>query len=281
MKIHKLANIIAIPFGLCFIVIAYIVYYNPESNALLWALIPTVFLVLIYLFSPQINYWWLTKNPIPLDQPIVNMLNRTNSIYPSLSTEKRFEFDKRLMLFVAGKDFIGKGREEDSNNIPYDIKNMISQIPITMTIDQKEFTFKNFDRIVLYKHPFPTPNHKFLHTVETHVEDGVIILSLEHVQKALFNKGQSYDITWHAFADAYIKLNPNEAYPEFDESIWSAIEQISPQTKEEILRTLGFKSIDPLPVLINLFFNYKEKFSQTLPKINFQLESIFNKNAHS
>jgi len=185
------------------------------------------------------------------------------------------EFDKRLLLFTEGREFIGKGMESDNNNVPYDIKMMISQIPVTMTLDRKKTGFKTWERIVLYKHPFPTPMNKFLHTMETHGEDGVVILSLEHVDKALTQKGHHYDVTWHAYAEAFIKDNPKEAYPELSNDIWTSIDQISPQNTQQILGTLGFKTIDPMPVLINLYFNYKETFAKVLPNIKKDFDNIF------
>lgn len=280
MKIHKLANLIALPFGICLLIIAYLVYDSTDSKLLFWAIVPITALVLIYLFSPQINYWWLSKNPVSLDPPIRQMLFKTNPIYESLQMDQQKEFDKRLLLFVEGKEFTGKGREEDTTNIPYDIKNLISQVPITMTLNLKEFTFKNFDRIILYKHPFPSPKFQFLHTVETHVEDGLIIFSLEHIQKSLFNKEEYYDITWHGFAEAFVKLNPNLDYPDIPNNIWQDIEEISPQTQQEILNILGFKTIDPLPVLINLYFNYRTAFGKKHPSMLQKFDEIFNTNDH-
>lgn len=276
MKIYKAANIFAFPFLVAALYIIYCVYLNHNSKLLVLGILPIMALILIYLFSPQINYWWLSKNPVQLDKPIIDLLNKTNPQYPTLNTQAKNEFNKRLFLFVEGKEFIGKGREEDTTNIPYDIKNLIAQIPVTMTLNQIEFTFKNFDRVVLYKHPFPTPQHQFLHTAETHAEDGVIILSLEHVQNALFNPSMHYDIAWHAFAEAYIKSYPNQPYPEIKENIWEDINKISPQKKDVILNTLGFKSIDPLPVLINLYFNYRSSFNSILPEISSSFDKIFN-----
>ena len=204
------------------------------------------------------------------------MLHKTNPMYSSLSSQNKEEFDKRLTLFIHGKEFIGKGMEEDNKDVPFDIKHMLAQIPITMTLGRKEFLLKDFDRVVLYKHPFPTPLNKFLHTVETHAEDGVVILSLEHVEKAMFQKGHHYDVAWHGFAEAFINSYPKENYPTLPDDIWDKIEQISPQTKPQILGTLGFETIDVMPVLINLYFNYNEKFSATLPSIKRDFDSIFN-----
>jgi len=275
MKIYKFSNILAIPFFILLVIFGYLTYQNPESSYLAWILLPLIPLMLIYVFSPQIEYWWLKRNPIELDAPVKKMLNQTNPVYSSLDKETKEEFERRLVLFSSARDFIGKGMESDNNAVPHDIKMMISQVPVTMTLGRSKAGFKHWERIVLYKHPFPTPMNKFLHTMETHGEDGVVILSLEHVDKALVQKGHHYDVTWHAYAEAFIKDNPKEKYPELPANIWESIEKVSPQDKSQILGTLGFKTIDAMPVLINLYFNYHKKFAQVLPEIKGNFDQIF------
>ena len=275
MRIYRLANIIAIPPALILLLLGYLSFLYPHSNYLLYLLFPALSLVLLYLFAPQINYWWLSRHPVELDKKIIEMLNITNPIYKSLSAEEKREFDKRLVLYIESQEFFAKGMEEDNKDVPYDIKNLICQVPVTMTFYKEKFSFRNFERVVLYKHPFPSPRYKFLHTAETEAEDGVVILSLEHVERALFQKGHHYDIAWHAYAEAYISAYPAAAYPEVGADIWDTIERISPQTKDQIYATLGYKSLDPMPTLINLYFNYPVVFREELPKMAESFDLIF------
>ena len=276
MRIYKLANIIAIPFFVVLLILGYLAYLDPISNYLAWVIAPLTCLILIYLFSPQINYWWLSKNPVELDKTVKDMLLRTNPVYGKLSLEEQTEFDNRLVLYTEAKEFIGKGFEEDNKDVPYDIRNLISQVPVTMTLNRADYQWKNYERIVFYKHPFPSPRFKFLHTAETEAEDGVVILSLEHVEKALFYKDDYYDVAWHAFAEAFIKDHPKEAYPNLPADIWDSINRISPLNKEQIHATLGYKIVDALPVLINLYFNYRTTFKKELPELAAYFQSLFN-----
>jgi len=281
MKIYKLSRIVALPFLILALIIGYYAFKHPQENYLVWGLIPALGLVLIYLFSPQIDYWWLGKNPVEMEPQITDLLNQVNSEYERSNTEEKNEFHKRLTLFIEGKEFIAKGMEKENMEVPYDVKNMIAQIPITMCKGRKEFTLKHFDRVVLYKHPFPTPMNKFLHTAETHSEDGVVILSLEHVQAAMMNPSGHYDVGYHAFADAFISAYPKEPYPDLPSDIWDSIENISPQNKKQILGTLGFPEVDPMPVLITLYFRHREKFVSVLPDIAGQLDAIFRNATHT
>ncbi len=276
MTIHKLANVIAFPFILMAFAIGYLAFKYPLENYLFWGLVPAVALILIYLFSPQINYWWLSRRPVELEPQVTKLLSQVNPDYDHMTPEVKNEFHKRLLLFTEGKEFIAKGMETENMEVPYDVKCMISQIPVSLTMGRKEFTLKHFDRIILYKHPFPTPMNKFLHTMETHAEDGVIILSLEHVQAAMMQPSHHYDVGFHAFAEAFISAHPKETYPTLSDDVWAKIDQISPQNRQQILGTLGFSEIDPMPVLITLYFKHQTAFKKVLPNIARDFSAIFN-----
>ena len=278
MRIYKFANVLAIPFVIILLILGFLLFRGADSILLAWAIIPLSVIILIYLFSPNINYWWLKRNPVELDPAIKKMLMTTNPIYPYFSEEEKTDFENRLSLHVEAREFFGKGMEEDNRNVPFDVKHMLSQIPVTMSYKRSDRPFKVFERIVIYKHPFPSPRFKFLHTAETEVEDGVIIISLEHVERALFHKDKYYNVAWHAYAEAFIKAQPKENYPDLPNDIWASIEKISPLNQKQITATLGYKTIDPLPVLINLYYNYPEKFREVLPNIQSALNSIFNRN---
>lgn len=275
MRIHRLSFILTVPFAMILVIMGYFIFKQPDSNLLAFALIPLTPLMLIYLFSPQIDYWWLTKHPVELEDKIKNLLSNINPIYDKLSPEETVEFDNRLSLFVAAREYSGKGMESDNIDVPHDIKMMISQIPVTLTMYKNKNSFKDWERVILYKHPFPSPRYKFLHTMETFAEDGVIILSLEHVERALMQKGEHYDVGWHAYAEAYMRANPREQFPDLPDNIWESIEKISPQDQRTILATLGFKEVDVMAILINLYFNYSDTFRSELPDIARSFDAIF------
>jgi len=277
MKIYRFSRFLALPFilVLCFFAIKILQDKNYEHFAL--ALIPIMALVLIYLFQPQLDYWWLSRTPPEIDEKVLKSLNSTNTHYKSLSEERKLEFHKRLILYIEGRVFLAKGMEQDFD-VPYDVKNLIAQIPITMTLNKKDFLLDNFDRIILYKHPFPSPRFKFLHTAETHSEDGLIIIALDYAEAAFFKPTEHYNVAWHAFADAYIKTYPAEDYPITDENQWFDIENITGFKKEKILLALGFKSVDLLIVLITCYFQFPKKMKTILPVVNKSLDRIFKDN---
>ena len=94
MKIHKLSNVIAAPFALVLFYILYQTFFNDDSSLLLFGLLPTMILILLYLFQPQINYWWLSKHPVELDGKVLSLLNKTNSFYRALNLNDKKQFEK-------------------------------------------------------------------------------------------------------------------------------------------------------------------------------------------
>ena len=262
MKIHKLSNVIALPFVLILICLMYLFFVREDDIYVLYALGPLIMVALVYMFQPQINYWWLGKNPVQLDKPILDMLNNTNPVYNSLSQEERAGFDKEIYLQTEGNAYVAKGMEKD-HEVPYDVKFMLTQIPVTIERQLKNKKLKRFERVVVYKHAFPSPKHRFLHSAETDVEDGVVIISTEQAQNAFFNPQSHYNNAWHAYAEAFVKLYPNKDYPSVGNDIWETIQNISGFDQNHIKAVLGFDSIDPIPVLITLFFNNSENFKDT------------------
>jgi len=274
MKIYKFSRVLSIVPALALGWFLYKMYADHNFPYIAWSILPAAILILLYLFQPQIDYWWLDRNPVELDPEIILLLQKTNPIYNSLDESQKAKFHKRIYLYVEGIEFKSKGYERDID-VLYDVKNMIAQVPVTMTLNKKEFLFKDFEHIVLYKHAFPSPVYKFLHTVETHSEDGVIIFSLEHAEHAFFNNSQFYNVAYHAYAEAFVKSNPKYDYPITENKQWDAVEVITGFTKDQILGTLGFENIDLLYVLITVYFTHQIRFRKVLPEITNRLDSIF------
>jgi len=275
MRIHKLSHVIAVPFALMVCYVLYESFLNKNSDFLIYAMIPVAILVLIYLFQPQINYWWISRHPLDLDEKIITMLNNTNPTYVKMNVEEKQDFNNRLGLYAEGNAFIAKGMEQDFE-VPYDVKMMTGQIPVTMMWNKSDRYLVKFERVIIYKHPFPSPKYKFLHTAETDIEDGVIIFSLENMEQAFFNPQEYFNVAWWAYADAYVKAYPNQKYPDVDNQIWHSIEAISGFTQERLQNILGFQGLDPLPILIVCYFLNADIFAAKAPIVYTQIKDIFS-----
>ncbi len=274
MKIYKFSRIVAIPFAIVLLWFLYIAFVDSSSKKLVWMIIPVVFLILIYLFQPQIDFWWLEKNPITIDKSVMDLIQKLNPAYKRLSDEEKDQFRNRLLLHTEAKQFTAKGSE--NNTVPYDIKYILSQIPVTMSFFLEEYLLEKFERIIIYKHPFHSPRFQFSHAYETHIEDGVIIISFSHVEKGLFEPAEYYNIAWHAYAEAFVKMNGQKEYPEIKSDFWIKYETVTGFNKEAILNFLGLESIDPLFSLIVLYFDNYYGCKETYPTETDSLNKIFS-----
>lgn len=275
MNIHSITHLVASPFALALIYLGYNSLTVRNFEYSFYMIIPITVLVLLYLFKPQIDYWWHTKYPIKFDPELGEFLARNNKFYASLKGEEKTKFENRLNLYMEARDFKAIGAQEQ-RDIPYDLRALISSIPIELTMDKKDFLIGDMDRIFIYKHPFPTPGMQFLHTIETHVEDGVIIMALDVFEAAEKTPKEYYNVVWYGFIDAYLKIFKDdvseiEAFANFEN-----IQNISDFTESHILRISGLKAIDPLVVLCSLYFLRREDMKDKSPETYKAMADFFN-----
>ena len=275
MSIHSISHILASPFGLALLYLGYNSLTQENYPHSIWMVVPITGLVLLYLFKPQLDFWWHTKFPVKFDPELGAFLAKNNSYYNSLAGEEKSKFENRLNLYMEAREYKAVGTNEQKD-IPYDMKALLASIPVQLTMNKEDFLIGDMDRIFLYKHPFPTPSKQFLHTVESHVEDGVFIFSLHEWQAATHEPKRFYNNVWYGYADAYLKVyNDNtsaiERFANFE-----TIEQIGRYTEEYILKILGLKAVDPLAVLCGLYFTHPEEMKSNAPEAHKALSTFFS-----
>ncbi len=274
MKIHNFSRILGFPFAICFALVLYFSIKNYDSDLSYWVIPPFLCAAVIFIMAPQIDFWWNKKHPPGVDQPIRDWLMLHSEFYQNLSNDDKQKFEDRLSLYLLGKEFFTMGKQKQEG-MPEDIKAIIAYNAIIITFYQEDFMMGDFDRMVVYKHPFPTPNNQFLHTVETEIEDGVMLFALDYLLHGAINPKQYYDIGMHAHADAYMKNNPNLYWENLTETSWDYVQTICGFTKEQIVTVLGFKQQDIIPVIITLYFTYPDRFRQVSPLDAKYLDAIF------
>lgn len=274
MKIYSLSRILAFPFVVILAGLAYLEFVEYKDIGW-WLLPPLMAIVVLIILNGNIDYWYLKKNPIPLDDQIKKLLRLNNPFYNKLNSQDQQKFEDRVSLYVGAREWKNVGAGAELREIPDDVKAMIAAQSIQLTFYDQDFLLGDFDRIYTYKHPFPSPQFKFLHTVETNEEDGMIIYSMEHALPGISSPDRFYNVVMHGYAEAYIKQNPHKEYPQVDDSMWPQIEIISGFSKEQILATLGFQEIELLPLLLNFHFTYPDKMANTLRDVSVAFEKLF------
>lgn len=265
MRIHSLSRILSLPIALSILTVLYVSYELEYQNAMIWILVPLVIASAVVIFQGQIDFWWNERNPVPLDPPISDWLKKYDPYYTSLETNQRQNYDNRLVMYMQGRAFVSVGREH--HDVPNDIQAIIASNAVKMLISKKDYLLGDMDRIYLYKHPFPTPRHQFLHTVETDIEDGVFIFSLEHLVPGMINPKEHYNIAMHGFAEAFQRVFPKEDFTYLDQITWDQIEEVGYHSKDKILKTIGFNQTDITTVAINHFFTHPRRFNLMIPAV--------------
>ena len=263
MRIHSLSRILSLPIALSILTVLYVSYELEYQNAMIWILFPLVIATAVVIFQGQIDFWWNERNPVPLDPPISDWLKKYDPYYTSLETNQRQNYDNRLVMYMQGRAFVSVGREH--HDVPNDIQAIIASNAVKMLISKKDYLLVDMDRIYLYKHPFPTPRHQFLHTVEIDIEDGVFIFSLEHLVPGMINPKEHYNIAMHGFAEAFQRVFPKEDFTYLDQITWDQIEEVGYHSKDKILKTIGFNQTDITTVAINHFFTHPRRFNLMIP----------------
>ena len=266
-----LSKFIAVPFVILAIACLYFVWEGELEP--IWIVPWVVLLAIIFVLSPQIDWWWANRKPPPVDPRMEGFLRKFFPYYAGLSLPLKKRFLNRVALYVMATEFIPKAMAE----VPEDVKGLIAANAVMLTFGQEEYRLSKFERIVTYPHPFPSPQFpKDIHSSEIFDEDGVILFSLEQLIPGASQRNKYYNIALHEYSRIFIRMYPDHPYPQFDESIWESLEKISGFKTEAVKNYIGLPLLEPLPVSINYFFTFSEKFKATLPELFASYKKIFN-----
>lgn len=272
MRIYSLSKILILPLVIAAIGIFYYAESSGNEDVTIWLILPTILLAIVLIFYGHIDFWWHKRHPIPVDRKIIQWLERFFPFYQQLDREGRSKFEYRLSLYMEGREFKSIGSEV--REVPEDIKGIISSLAVMLTMNQKDFLLGDYDRIYLYKHPFPTPHHQYLHSVEVNHEDGLILFALEYLLPGITREKEFYNIGIHAFAEAYIKVFQPQL-PDPKSISWEKIQQISHYRKEDVLSTTGMKDLNMQAVLITCYFTNPVKMKSGDDDLYHLIEKIF------
>ena len=271
MQIHSISRVLATPFIILAVgMIFYSYTYKKEYSAYIF--VPVTILVALYVLHGPIDHWWKTKYPIKLDKKLKDWLSSHFVYYTNLNPSELEKFEYRMGLYLDGRLFKSIGAEQ--RDVPEDIKCMVAAHGIRMNMGHDDYLIGDMDRIFLYKHPFPSPAMQFLHTVETNIEDGVIILSLEQLTNAVLYPDDYYNVAYHAYSEAFVGVRKNYQYPDTTDT-WDGIERVSGFSKEVLISQTGLPDLTLLPVHMTCFFTFPSSYKNVFPDHYEKFSAIF------
>ncbi len=254
--------------------LAYLIYnmfMEDKSEHVEFAIPLALMFAAVLVLRHQINSWFLRRTKPALDNELKRILkNQLPHFEAIFSTSNRTESD--LTIFTQECDFIPRGIE----SIPDDLKHLISAHAFYFGNLEHTKWPAHYNRIVLYTHPFLSPQFpEDVHSVEHHHDDGVFVFSLEQVMPGIARKGSFYNIVLHGFADAFLQLYPIST--ELNESIiWDRLSNTLGINQKEIQSIIGLDEINVLAVVAHYYVYNPLKLAQTFPEFESTLFSILN-----
>ncbi len=273
MRITSLSIILAVPFLLALAILLPLSFSHEYRDHMGWIIVPILVLTFLYTFRPQIDYWWIQRQKIGLDEPLVDWLIENSVFYRELSNEEKNKFEQRASLFLDSKDFVLKAKEE--HKIPEQYKLLAIHEALKITFHQEDFLFKNYDRIILYPHLFPTPEHKYLHPYEVHSADGIILMSKPHLINGFINTRQFFNIGLYSWITAHLKDAKHEGYPMINANDISKLDPILPYSTDQIKDLIGERLLQSQALFAYAFFQYQNLMEKHFPQYSDAFKVIF------
>lgn len=245
----RLSRIIMLPFALFAGYIAYEMVINYRYELSWYLAFPIVILAAVFSLHPQIDAWGYKRWKPKTDAKLRRILEVSSPSFAWIREEDRDDFISDLLLHCRKMEFIGKEVED----IPTDV-----QIMTIYPGKLLEYVFgldllTHFNRVVVYKHPFPSPRYRAWHAAEAHEEDGVMIFSLEQLLLNYVHPGKEY----HVGFDAWIRAAVSRGlpYPEYKEDLPETIFSL-----DRARKYLGLQHIPPKIQHIYAYLLHKEAY---------------------
>jgi len=232
-------------------------------------------LCLLFVFKDQVDQWWWKRRPPNLDTPVKAWMKRFSPYYNRLDDATRSRFEPAISIFMRTKEFTLKADRDFQ--LEEDIKGIIAHEFVRVGITQGEHTYDNLDHLVLYNHPFGSPDVQQLHSLELNREDGVVIMSKELAVNGFIQPATYVNISLLGAIMTFIWHHPRLAYPSVSELTAEDIAQAHKVDLQVILQTLGVDHINKLDLLVFCFFLYPDRTKDMDEEVHTGLMDLFGK----
>lgn len=267
------ANLVAAPFIFASIILLYMAW-EVDSDYAIWIVPAVLSSAVVYIFGPQINWWWYSKNPPKLSPGLLALLERFSVSYKRLDEAGKLKFRSRVALFTMGTDWEQMAWPDEV--LPPDVQTVIAAQAVTVSFHKERFLFDQFEKIIVFPAPFSTPEYPFDHASELFAEDGCLLFSARQVMMAFMQPGSWYNVALHEYARVYARAYPKEHWPVLpEETIWEKLEEVSGMQRSHVESVIGLAGTEPLPVAIHHYFTFPESFKKVMPEAFEALESVF------
>jgi len=267
----KIVKLIALLLATPLLILVLLMVQNPAVDYAIYISIFFVGLVILYMFSPQVEWWWAQRYPPKPSPNMIKFLKEHFQYFNQLSGADKDKFLLRLNYFIMAKEFTPKVGKK----VPVPLQTMIAAEGVRVTFGLEDYLIESHERIVIYPHPFPSPAYKKLHHSETFHEDGVLIFASSPVINQFKGIGNIFNIVLYEWISAYAKKE-NVTFPSFDDNEWKTLGLAFMTPKALVQASIGLPTFDEGIAGAVIYLEQKELFKKKLPKQAEQFHRIFN-----
>ncbi|MEL6669996.1 MAG: hypothetical protein AAFO91_03125 [Bacteroidota bacterium] len=235
-----------------------------------WLPIPImVAIALVYMFGPQIKWWYWGKYPPDLSSRYAPLLDRF-PFYLSLGPAQKRDFRAKAFLFRANTVYKAMAMPR----VPEDIQVFLAASAACIFSGIEEPDYDKADVVVAYPHPFPSPQIEALHRSEFFARDGVLIFSVPDLVQSVVEPASFIQLGLYEYARVFLAEYGRLGFPSLN---WEQIEEISAFKQQPAEKWHGSGTLDVTAVSLVLYFTHKNKFESTFPEVFSELTSELNR----
>ena len=228
-----------------------------------YLMIPIIVLIAAaYVLHPEIDRWYVKKYPLKLPKGMLRFISDHLPTYRLMNKDQQQAFESATSTYLKTASFMPQGFDR----VPEDLKVVVAANAHILSAFRPEWNTQlaEFSNIVVYRHPFPSPQFpEHLHSSELYVQDRVILLCADHFMKAFRSPGEFFNTAMYEWAKViFLKTKP-----EFKLDI-ATLPEISGFENEVIVEYIGLPEsyIQWEAVATTYFFSFPVRYKMYLPE---------------
>lgn len=238
-------------------------FYFDNSTLGLIAFPLLIGVAIIYTFKPQIDWWYFSRNTPDLETPIVELFKQQlPDYYQKKSIDQQLKFRQKTFMCQLGVDW--KMQEKELKEAPEDISSLIASQFARVLPNQDDYLLGKFEKVILYRHPFPSPNYpKLWHSSELFAEDGVILLSIEQAIPGIVNPKQHFNLALYEIVRA-ANISGITTTPSGLKDWKTIIKEVTGHSSEWVEKSVGIPDLDNVAIHKVLEMEFGDDYQMTL-----------------
>ncbi len=237
-----------------------------------YLLVPLVIAVAaVYVSHEYIDRWYVRKYPQKLPKGMMRFIEDHMPLARLMEKDQKQSFENATSMFLKSKTFMPQGFDK----VPEDLKVVVAANAHILAAFRPEWhkLFDPYENIVIYKHPFPSPQHpKYLHSSELYVQDKVLLFCADHFMKAHRFPQDFFNTAMYEWVKIIFMSHP----PEFKLDL-EVLPEISGFENEQIVDYIGLPEayIQWEAVATTYFFAFPVRYKMHLDESYEKISEYF------